>query len=60
MLTTIIKCNPGQQHGRLRGYTITQVVEGKRVSLDVIALNGRAALDAVRAMASNTQRQVAA
>lgn len=59
MITTIIKHNPGQSRGKLRTYTITQVRDGARTSIDVIALNGRAALDAVRAIASNTQ-QVAA
>ena len=59
MITTIIKCNPGQQRGRLRGYTITQIRDGVRTSIDVIALNGRAAVDAIRAIADNTTRVAA-
>lgn len=57
----IIKCNPGQHRGKLRGYTITQIAGGMRVSIPVIALNGRAAVDAVRAMTTATpSQQVAA
>ena len=59
MITTIIKFRPGESRGKLRGYTITQIRDGVRTSVDVIAINGRAALDAVRAIAGNAQ-QVAA
>lgn len=47
-MLTIIKPRPGDNHGRMRGYSITQVIAGKRRTLDVLALNGRAAIDLVR------------
>lgn len=47
-MLTIIKPRPGDNHGRLRGYSITLIAAGKRRTLDVLALNGRAALDLVR------------
>ena len=59
MITTIIKCKPGAGRGKLRGYTITQVRDGVRTSIDVIAANGRAAIDAIRGINSKSQ-QVAA
>lgn len=50
MLTTIIRCNPCAHRGALRGYTITQVSGAQRVTLDVIAKNGREAIATLRAM----------
>lgn len=58
MITTIIKHLPGQRHGRLHGYQITQIINGQRHSQDVIAINRRKALDLVRA--SQMDHKVAA
>jgi len=60
MIATIIRCNPGQQRGGLRGYTVTQIHDGARTRIDVIARNGRDAVTAVRAMATQPIRLVAA
>ena len=49
-MTTIVKCNPGRVHGRLRFFTITQIHNGIRCETPVLANSGRAALDAVRNM----------
>ena len=60
MITTLIKHLPSQRHGRLHGYRITQIINGRRSTLDVLALNGRAALDLVRQTGSqNAQRGAA-
>lgn len=47
---TVIRCNPGQQRGKLRGYTITQVCAGVRKVYEVIALNGKQAIECVKNM----------
>lgn len=60
MIATIIRCNPGQHRGALRGYTVTQIRDGARTSIDVIARNGRDAVNAVRALAAQPSRPVAA
>jgi hypothetical protein len=54
----IIKPRPGDNRGRLRGYTVTQIANGKRRVLDVMALNGREAVELVRG-AQPTTREAA-
>ena len=59
-MTTIIKCNPGEHRGRLRGYTITTIRDGVRSTYAVIALNGRQALESARnAMGETLPRSAA-
>jgi hypothetical protein len=60
MITTIIKCQPGEHRGRLRGYTITTIRDGVRSTYAVIALNGRQALDAARSAMVETLPRSAA
>jgi hypothetical protein len=59
MLTTIIKHIPGGGRGKMRAYSITTVANGRRSTLDVLAMNGRAAIDLVRAASGNQKREVA-
>ncbi len=59
MLTTIIKHIPGAGRGKMRAYKITTVLNGKRSTLDVLALNGRAAIDLVRAAGQQPKRVAA-
>jgi hypothetical protein len=56
MITTIIKHIPGGGRGKMRAYSITTVAGGKRSTLDVLALNGRAAIDLVRAAGQQPKR----
>lgn len=46
----IIKPRPAHNHGRMRGYQITQVANGKRRVLDVLALNSIEAVNVVRGL----------
>lgn len=50
MLTTIIRCNHCAHRGALRSYTITQIHGAQRVTMNVIARNGREAVATLRAM----------
>ena len=56
MLTTIVKCKPGQRRGALRGYEITQITPGHREVFAVIAKNGIEAINAVRGLAEMRAR----
>ena len=56
MLTKIIKHIPGAGRGKMRAYQITTVAGGKRSTLDVLALNSRAAIDLVRAASQQPKR----
>jgi hypothetical protein len=59
MLTTIIKHIPGGGRGKMRAYKIITIGGGKRSTLDVLALNGRAAIDLVRAAGQQPKRVAA-
>jgi hypothetical protein len=59
--TTIIKCNPGQRRGVLRGFTITQVYPDHRDVYAVIAKTGIEAINNVRNLqAMRARHQMAA
>lgn len=60
MQTTIIKCNPGEHRGRLRGYTITVIRDGQRTPINVIAKTGRDAMERVRYLLGDACHKVAA
>ena len=56
----IIKPRPAHNHGRMRGYSITQVANGKRRVLDVLALNSIEAVNVVRGMSGSPMTKEAA
>lgn len=60
MQTTIIKCHPGSQRGKLRGYTITIIRDGARCVHTVIAENGMKAVQAAARAMGDTAPKVAA
>lgn len=60
MQTTIIKCNPGEHRGELRGYTITVIRDGQTKTLNIIAKTGRDAIDRMRYLLGETCSKVAA
>ena len=60
-MMTISSATLGSSAASCCGYTVTQIAGGMRVSIPVIAINGRAAVDAVRAMTTaSPSQQVAA
>ena len=59
--TTIIKCNPGQRRGSLRGYTITQIWADHRETYAIVAKTGIEAINNVRSLqAMRARHQLAA
>jgi hypothetical protein len=56
----IIKPRPAHNHGRMRGYLITMVANGKRRTLDVLALNSIEAVNVVRGLVGQPMTKEAA
>lgn len=57
---TIIKCNPGQHRGMLRGFTITQRFADHSDVYSIIATSGRKAIEQMRGMAEQRAAHKAA
>jgi hypothetical protein len=55
----IVKCNPAQHRGALRGYTVTTISAGQRRTYDLIARNGKEAVELVRACKSRMGAEAA-
>jgi hypothetical protein len=47
---TIVRCNPGQHRGTLRGFTITQRWQDHADVYSIIATSGRKAIEQMRGL----------